>query len=120
MHVIIQKSMILSTRPSTLLHILPHFLFLLAVVSTENNIFDYEDQAIRQAKFNYNPNSNIGPPKWANVDTSKSEYHAYFGNQKENTCDGNMQSPVKVEANDKCKDDHRLHFTVSKDMSIVC
>ena len=88
--------------------------FLLFVDAWEEG--EFEEQGFNKIRFNFNPNSNIGPNNWARIDTSKSEYNDYF-NQKKNTCDGNMQSPVNIEPQTQCQDDHRLHFTVSNEVN---
>ena len=90
--------------------------FLLYVDAQEGS--EYEEQGFNKVKFNFNPNSNIGSNNWDYIDTSKSEYNNYF-NQKENTCDGKMQSPVKIKPQTQCQDNHRLHFTVSNHMNCV-
>ena len=103
--------MILVTKTSALLVTLPSFLF--ALVNSQNNTYEFEDVGLKKVKFNYNPNSKIGPQNWHKIDTRNSEYIGLFGRQTKNTCNERMQSPVNIKPDIKCQDDHRLYFIVS-------
>lgn len=59
--------------------------------------------------FDYKKDSPYGPEEWSDVDVSDSEYFNFF-EKFDNECNGPEQSPIDVEPNMQCPDDHKINF----------
>jgi len=59
--------------------------------------------------FDYKEDSAYGPDEWDEVDVSDSEYFAYF-EKYDNECNGPEQSPIDVDPNVSCPDDHKINY----------
>jgi len=69
--------------------------------------------AAKAAGFSYDRYSKLGPSKWEDIDFKDSEYFEWIQDRR-NDCDGKYQSPVDIDPNNSCPDDHKINFRRGK------
>ena len=105
-----RKIKLISTNLSLLSPLLQNSRFALSCVDVDS---DDRMKACKSSKnennvkFDFDPKSKLGPRRWDEIDVKRSDYFQWIGKSK-NQCDGRKQSPIDVEPNDKCKDDHKV------------